>query len=185
MFLKTQFGRYPENGFSVACAYLFGWAFIWFTMIPIGLLYLLIRGIQKLWQQRRKKVEKKNWIHYFNSYFPYPSWNRVLLCACLVLVRLWVVAVRIWNLRHGIHCHIVTDLSGIYFGLIDQIGAVFSMEISSFYMVFTIGSVRNCILCHCKIPYNGNLLHCCHARIADSGFFRNQKNCPENLQSAS
>ena len=60
MFLETQFGRYPENGFSVVCAYLFGWAYIWFTMIPIGLLYLLIRGIQKLWQQRRKKVEKKN-----------------------------------------------------------------------------------------------------------------------------
>ena len=60
MFLETQFGRYPENGFSVVCAYLFGWAYIWFTMIPIGLFYLLIRGIQKLWQQRRKKVEKKN-----------------------------------------------------------------------------------------------------------------------------
>ncbi len=58
MFLETQFGRYPENGFSVACAYLFGWAYIWFTMIPIGLLYLLFRGIQKLWQKRREKVEK-------------------------------------------------------------------------------------------------------------------------------
>ena len=60
MFLETQFGRYPDNGFSVGFAYLFGWMYIWFTMIPIGLLYLLIRGIQKLWQQRRKKVEKKN-----------------------------------------------------------------------------------------------------------------------------
>ena len=46
--LETQLGDYPENGFSVACAYLFGWAYIWFTMIPIGLIYLLIRGIQKL-----------------------------------------------------------------------------------------------------------------------------------------
>ena len=52
MFLETQFGRYPENGFSVVCAYLFGWAYIWFTMIPIGLFYLLIRGIQKLWNKR-------------------------------------------------------------------------------------------------------------------------------------
>ena len=60
MFLETQFGRYPENGFSVGCAYLFGWAYIWVTMIPIGLFYLLFRGIQKLWQKRREKVEKKN-----------------------------------------------------------------------------------------------------------------------------
>ena len=52
MFLETQFGRYPENGFSVACAYLFGWAYIWFTMIPIGLIYLLIRLILKLLQKR-------------------------------------------------------------------------------------------------------------------------------------
>ena len=52
MFLETQFGRYPENGFSVACAYLFGWAYIWFTMIPIGLIYMLIRLILKLLQKR-------------------------------------------------------------------------------------------------------------------------------------
>ena len=52
MFLETQLGRYPENGFSVACAYLFGWAYIWFTMIPIGLIYLLIRLILKLLQKR-------------------------------------------------------------------------------------------------------------------------------------
>ena len=58
MFIAIQFGRYPENGFSVVCAYLFGWAYIWFTMIPIGLIYLLIRLIQKIWQNWRKKVEK-------------------------------------------------------------------------------------------------------------------------------
>lgn len=58
MFFETQFGRYPENGFSVVCAYIFGWAYIWFTMIPIGLVYLLLRGIQTLWQKRREKVEK-------------------------------------------------------------------------------------------------------------------------------
>ena len=52
MFLETQFRRYPANGFSVVCAYLFGWAYIWFTMIPIGLIYLLFRGIQILWQKR-------------------------------------------------------------------------------------------------------------------------------------
>ena len=55
MFIETQFGRYPENGFSVVCAYLFGWAYIWFTMIPIGMIYLLIRLIQKLWQKRGLK----------------------------------------------------------------------------------------------------------------------------------
>lgn len=55
MFLETQFGRYLENGFSVACAYLFGWAYIWFTMIPIGMIYLLIRLIQKLWLKRRQR----------------------------------------------------------------------------------------------------------------------------------
>ena len=60
MFLETQFGRYPENGFSVACAYLFGWMYIWFTMIPIGLIYLLFRGIQKLCRKRRKTVETED-----------------------------------------------------------------------------------------------------------------------------
>ena len=52
MFIETQFGRYPENGFSVVCSYLFGWMYIWFTMIPIGLIYLLIRLIQRLQQKR-------------------------------------------------------------------------------------------------------------------------------------
>ena len=55
MFLDTQFGRYPENGFAVVCAYLFGWVYIWFTMIPIGLIYLLFRLVQKLY---RKKGER-------------------------------------------------------------------------------------------------------------------------------
>ena len=55
MFLETQFGQYPENGFSVVCAYLFGWLYIWFTMIPIGAIYLLFRLIQKLRQKRGKK----------------------------------------------------------------------------------------------------------------------------------
>ena len=51
MFLETRFGRHPENGFAVFCAYVFGWMYIWFTMIPVGLLYLLLRFILKL---RRK-----------------------------------------------------------------------------------------------------------------------------------
>ena len=51
MFLETQFGNYPENGFSVFCAYFFGWAYIYFTMVPIGLIYLLFRLIQKLYRK--------------------------------------------------------------------------------------------------------------------------------------
>jgi hypothetical protein len=58
MFIEIQFGRYPDNGFSVFCAYFFGWVYIWVTMIPIGMIYLLIRLIQKIWQNWRKKVEK-------------------------------------------------------------------------------------------------------------------------------
>lgn len=53
-FLTTQFGTYPENGFPVACAYLFGWVYIWVSMIPIGLLYLLFLLIQSHWQKRGK-----------------------------------------------------------------------------------------------------------------------------------
>ena len=52
MFCETKFGRYPENGFSIVCAYLFGWSYIWFTMIPIGLLYFLMHLIQKQWQRK-------------------------------------------------------------------------------------------------------------------------------------
>jgi hypothetical protein len=59
MFLETQFGRYPDNGFSVICAYLFGWMYIWFTMTPIALVYLLFRGILKLWQKKGKNDHYK------------------------------------------------------------------------------------------------------------------------------
>lgn len=52
MFIETQFGRYPENGFSVVCAYLFGWVYIWFTMVPIGLIYLLFRLVQKICREK-------------------------------------------------------------------------------------------------------------------------------------
>ena len=44
MYLSIQLGHGPGNGFSAVCAYWFGWAYIWFAMIPIGLLYLLIRA---------------------------------------------------------------------------------------------------------------------------------------------
>ena len=57
-FLETQFWGYPENGFSVVCAYFFGWVYIWFTMIPIGLIYLMFRLIQKLFRKKSNRREK-------------------------------------------------------------------------------------------------------------------------------
>ena len=55
-YLDIRLGRGPENGFSVFCSYCFGWAYIWFTMIPIGLLYLLIRATaRKLVDIRMRK----------------------------------------------------------------------------------------------------------------------------------
>jgi hypothetical protein len=59
MFLETQLGHYPNNGFSVFCAYYLGWMYIWFTMIPIALVYLLFRGILKLWQKKGKNDHYK------------------------------------------------------------------------------------------------------------------------------
>ena len=52
MYLSIQLGRGPDNGFAAVCAYLFGWLCIWIFMIPIGLIYLLFRQIQKLWKKR-------------------------------------------------------------------------------------------------------------------------------------
>lgn len=39
------FDDYPDNGFVVACAYLFGWAYVWFFAIPISVIYGLLRGV--------------------------------------------------------------------------------------------------------------------------------------------
>jgi hypothetical protein len=52
MYLSIQLGHGPDNGFAAVCAYLFGWMYICFTMIPIGLIYLLFRLFQKLWKKR-------------------------------------------------------------------------------------------------------------------------------------
>ena len=41
MTVAILLGKGPENGFTVFCTYCFAWAYIWITMIPIGLLYLL------------------------------------------------------------------------------------------------------------------------------------------------
>ncbi len=38
-------GPPPENGFAYACAFFAGWLYIWFFIIPIILLYILIRSI--------------------------------------------------------------------------------------------------------------------------------------------
>ena len=44
MYVAVLLGHGPENGIALFCAYVFGWAYVWITMIPIGLLYLLLRG---------------------------------------------------------------------------------------------------------------------------------------------
>ncbi len=48
MWIDCRTGRYPENGFSVFCAYALGWSYIWFFMIPIGAVYVVFRAILKL-----------------------------------------------------------------------------------------------------------------------------------------
>ena len=58
MYLSIRFHRGPDNGFAVVCAYLFGWAYIWFTMIPIGAVYLLIRLAMELADWLKKRMAK-------------------------------------------------------------------------------------------------------------------------------
>ena len=48
MWIDCRTGRYPGNGFSVFCAYAFGWGYIWLTMIPIGAVYAIFRAVLKL-----------------------------------------------------------------------------------------------------------------------------------------
>lgn len=48
MWIDCRTGRYPENGFSVFCAYALGWSYIWFFMIPLGAVYLIFRDVLEL-----------------------------------------------------------------------------------------------------------------------------------------
>ena len=48
MWLACKTGHGPDNGFAAVCAVLFGWAYIWLTMIPIGAVYVVFRAILKL-----------------------------------------------------------------------------------------------------------------------------------------
>ena len=48
MWLACKTGHGPDNGFAAVCAYLFGWAYIWLTMIPIGAIYVFFRAILEL-----------------------------------------------------------------------------------------------------------------------------------------
>lgn len=52
MFISIKLDCGPENGFAAFCAYFFGWSYIWFTMIPIGISYLIFRQILKLCRKR-------------------------------------------------------------------------------------------------------------------------------------
>lgn len=45
----------PRNGFAVVCAYVLGWSYIWFFMIPIGAVYLIFRGVLKLFEVCRRR----------------------------------------------------------------------------------------------------------------------------------
>ncbi len=58
MYLSIRFHRGPNNGFSVFCAYALGWMYIWFTMIPIGAVYLLIRLTMELVDWLKKRMAK-------------------------------------------------------------------------------------------------------------------------------
>ena len=48
MWIACRIGHGPENGFAIFCAYAFGWAYIWLTMIPIGAVYVVFRVVLKL-----------------------------------------------------------------------------------------------------------------------------------------
>ncbi len=52
--LSYKIGRFPANGFSGMCAFAFGWAYIWLTMIPIGTVYIIWRIALKLLRFRKK-----------------------------------------------------------------------------------------------------------------------------------
>lgn len=52
--IDLRIGHGPENGFAIFCAYAFGWAYIWLTMIPIGAVYVIFRAILKLIELCRK-----------------------------------------------------------------------------------------------------------------------------------
>lgn len=54
-YLDVRLGRGPDNGFSTFCAYCLGWAYIWLTTIPIGMLYLLLRAVVWLVKKLRRK----------------------------------------------------------------------------------------------------------------------------------
>ena len=61
MYLSSvRLGRGPENGFSAYCAYCFGWAYILLTMIPIGLLYQLIRTAAWAVTRLRSSFNRRN-----------------------------------------------------------------------------------------------------------------------------
>ena len=51
MWIVCRIGHGPENGFAALCAYAFGWAYVWLTMIPIGAVYVIFRVVLKLIQK--------------------------------------------------------------------------------------------------------------------------------------
>ncbi len=45
MLAALWLGHGPDNGFAVFCAFFLGWLYIWFTSLPVFVLYAVIRGI--------------------------------------------------------------------------------------------------------------------------------------------
>lgn len=55
MILDSIWGRGWDNGFSVFCAFALGWLYIWFVMIPVGVLYGIVCLSVYVWRRLRKR----------------------------------------------------------------------------------------------------------------------------------
>ena len=53
MAVAVATGNPPDNGFAAVCAYFLGWLYIWFFMIPIAILYGILR--LSIWLIRQRK----------------------------------------------------------------------------------------------------------------------------------
>lgn len=105
MWIDCHTGHYPENGFAVACAYVLGWSYIWFFMLPIGTVYLLFRGVLEL----REAFEK------WDISGTAKEWIRNILLALLppfFLVCAYIPGSVGWGMA-GIISHLLYLLAGI------------------------------------------------------------------------
>lgn len=54
MAVAVAMGTSPDNGFAAVCAYFLGWLYIWFFLIPIVILYGILRLLVRLIRQRKQ-----------------------------------------------------------------------------------------------------------------------------------